>query len=184
MAVEELQAGKGALRHSQGFGLPRTDSREHRASLLGSGPAAGPGLPAWTSAPNPCLDWDRTARVQPPARRRSREASAQAQRRGAGLPHGLTRPSSCRRPHRPGLEGARPDGARPGPSAASPAEAAGTGRPRPQRVLATPLVYSDPRRPPREVPTEGTVPLARAAPAGDRTRPRAVVASELRWRGM
>ena len=112
VAVEELQAGKGTLRRSQGFGLARTDSREHRASLLGSGPAAGPGLPAWTSAPNPCLDWDRTARVQPPARRRSREASAQAQRRGAGLPHGLTRPSSCRRPPAPAWARGRPPGRR------------------------------------------------------------------------
>ncbi|XP_032210221.1 translation initiation factor IF-2-like [Mustela erminea] len=114
----------------------------------------------------------RTARARPPA---ARGASAQAARRGAGLPQ---RPAPRQapagaQPHRSGLEGARTDGARPRASAASAAGAAQTRRPPPQRALAPPLLYTDPGRPPRRLGTEGPAPLAGAARAGGRTQPRA-----------
>lgn len=175
MALEELQAGKGALGHSQGRGPAASDSEDAEGVSWTPGLQVGPGcqsrpaprIPVWTGPGQPKHSRRPTGQAGEP---RSRLHVGERASRTASLAAELLQAPA---PRPPGLEGARTDGARPRPRAASPAGAARTCRPPPQRALAPPPVYTDPQRLPRRLGTEGTALLAGAAPAGGGTQPRA-----------
>lgn len=189
MALEKLPAGR-----------PRPPGT--RTAQVDFGPRPGPGLPVCTrgldSLPGP-LTWTPGLNWRPRQPRCSRPHAQSGKQESLGpgsaaearLPQRpYPQPGSCRLPSALARAQGTQTALGPGHAAASPTEQdppAACGRsPAPRRAGFPPLVYTAPQRPPRRPRTAGAapfLPLEQRQPA-TALRPKRVVESELKWRGL